>query len=390
MAALLARSLALGQQPELAPSRGASQPGTVPAIKLLERRDLPGNLVREKLRLPGFDPDEAVPAIAICPARVFPCPLAILLHPFRGAKENMEAWGRDLAARGIFTLAIDAHFHGERSIAGIFKADNIAALGGEYSVWVHQASIAHTVKDVPVILEALAQRHDVDTTRVAATGISMGGSAAMVLAWREPRVRVVASVVGAVDFWWDVTKIAPGPEQEARKASYGPRLHELVDSLDPKSRFRLIPPKALLLVNAGRDEYIELQSIRQFATDLKPLYGKQQDRLRFAPFPEANHGVTAPMWKEAQDWIVTNLDVHPLTAKMLGLSYPERQKLVKDGVLHDGMTLDEAEAILGPATGKTDNACDWYWNPGGRLHVASFFGAKIKDGKLFDWRSDNR
>jgi hypothetical protein len=50
----------------------------------------------------------------------------------------------------------------------------------------------------------------------------------MVLAWREPRVRVVVSIVGAVDFWWDVTKIPPGPEQEARKASYEPRLRELV------------------------------------------------------------------------------------------------------------------------------------------------------------------
>ena len=50
----------------------------------------------------------------------------------------------------------------------------------------------------------------------------------MVLAWREPRVRVVASVIGAVDFWWDVTKLRPGPEQGARIASYGPRLRELV------------------------------------------------------------------------------------------------------------------------------------------------------------------
>jgi hypothetical protein len=40
------------------------------------------------------------------------------------------------------------------------------------------------------------------------TDLSMGASTAMVLAWREPRVRVVASVVGAVDF---CTNKHPGP-----------------------------------------------------------------------------------------------------------------------------------------------------------------------------------
>ena len=44
--------------------------------------------------------------------------------------------------------------------------------------------------------------------------------------WSEPRIRVVASIVGAVDFWWDVTKTPPGLEQEKRKASYGRRVRE--------------------------------------------------------------------------------------------------------------------------------------------------------------------
>jgi len=88
--------------------------------QILERRDLPGGLVRERLRLPGFDPDEAVPAIAIHPGTGGPFPVAIVLHGFRGAKENLEAWCRDLAARGIFAIAIDAHLHGERAIAGVF------------------------------------------------------------------------------------------------------------------------------------------------------------------------------------------------------------------------------------------------------------------------------
>ena len=289
--------------------------GASPAeMQVLERSALPGGLVRERLRLPGFEPDEAVPAIAIHPASGGPFPVAICLHWFRGAKENLEPWCRDLAARGMFAVTLDAHLHGERSIAGIFHGDNLASLGGEYSSWVHQTSIARTAKDVSVILDALARRPDVDAARVAVTGMSMGSSTALVLAWREPRVRVVASLVGAVDFWWDVTKLPPGPEQDARKASYGPRLRELVNSLDPKPRFDRLPPKAICLINGGRDEYIDLDSIRRFVADLKPLYREAPGRLRFVPFPEAGHGVTAAMWQEAQDWIARNLEKGPPNA----------------------------------------------------------------------------
>lgn len=289
-----------------------------PEIQVLDHTELPGGLVREQLRLPGFDPDETVPAIAIHPASGGPFPVCIVLHYFRGAKESFEPWCRDLAARGIFAIAIDAHLHGQRSIAGIFHGDDIASLGGEYSIWVHQTSIARTAQDVPIILDALAQRADVDTSRVAATGMSMGGSTAMVLAGREPRVRVVASIVGAVDFWWDVTKLPPGPEQEARKASYSPRLRELVNSIDPKPRFGQIPPKRVCLINGGRDEYIDLESIRTFVAELKPLYRESPGRLRFVPFAEAGHEATEEMWKQAQQWIVDNLKEESPDASVRG------------------------------------------------------------------------
>jgi pimeloyl-ACP methyl ester carboxylesterase len=289
----------------------ASSSGAEPApgVQPLERTELPGGLVREKLRLPGFDPDEAVPAIAIHPASGGPFPLAIVLHYFRGSKESLEAWCRDLAADGLFALAIDAHLHGERSVDGVFHGDDIASLGKEYSIWVHQVSIARTAKDVPVILDALARRGDVDVSRTAATGMSMGGSTALVLAWREPRIRVVASLVGAVDFWWDVTKTPPGPEQERRREGYGPRLRELVASIDPMPRLGKVPPKAVFLSNGGRDGYIDLESIRRAVRDLEPLYAAAgaRDRLRLLEVPQAGHEVTGEMWREARGWIVRHL-----------------------------------------------------------------------------------
>jgi len=80
----------------------------------------------------------------------------------------------------------------------------------------------------------------------------------------------------------------------------------------------------------------------------------------------------------------------PVRSQMRSWSYLDRKKLIEDGVLHDGMTPAEAEALLGPATGKNSKIYDWYWNPGNRWHVAPFFSAELKDEKLYNWQSGNR
>src|SRR5436190_13987533 len=46
------------------------------------------------------------------------------------------------------------------------------------------------------------------------------------------------------------------------------------------------------------------------------------------------------------------------------------QVLLNTGVLKDGMSLEEAEKLLGPATGNPDRHVEWYFNPDGKLHVA--------------------
>ena len=39
---------------------------------------------------------------------------------------------------------------------------------------------------------------------------------------------VVAGLIGAVDFWWDMTKTAPGPDQDAKREALSPRVRQLV------------------------------------------------------------------------------------------------------------------------------------------------------------------
>ena len=63
--------------------------------------------------------------------------------------------------------------------------------------------------------------------------------------------------------------------------------------------------------------------------------------------------------------------------------------LVQAKVLKDGMTLADAEKLLGPPTKKTDAHVEWYFNDAGR-HVAPCLSAKKTDNGLESWRLGNR
>jgi dienelactone hydrolase len=230
-----------------------------------ERASAPkGNSIeREKLVLSGWDPDEPVPAYAYYKQGSKAMPVVIFLHGLGGSKEQEGQRLRDLAERGFFVLAIDAYLHGERKVPGIFpQGKSLGNLGEDYSIWVHQSAVSHTARDVSKIIDALSARSDVDTSRVGVVGISMGSSTCMVLACKEPRISVVVGLIGAVDFWYDVTKTPPGPEQDAKRSALSPRVRQLVDSLNPRDRMISIAPKALFLANGARDKGIDIRSVK--------------------------------------------------------------------------------------------------------------------------------
>jgi hypothetical protein len=133
----------------------------------------------------------------------------------------------------------------------------------------------------------------------------------MVSAWREPRISVVVGLIGAVDFWYDVTKTSPGPDQDAKRKALSPRVRQLVNSLDPQERKSAYAPKALLLANGARDDGIDIESVKKFVKDLRPSYEAHPDRLAFLEEPEGGHAVTDRMWAEGTRWLVRHLVEQP-------------------------------------------------------------------------------
>jgi len=129
----------------------------------------------------------------------------------------------------------------------------------------------------------------------------MGGSLAMVLAWKENSISAVASLIGASDFWWDVTKLPPGPHQEEKKRTYGQRINRLVSSIDPWPRLNFMAPKALFVANGLTDPYIDITSVRRFAEEIQKYYMSFPERLCFRE-EDVAHQVTDSMRHGVEEW----------------------------------------------------------------------------------------
>ncbi|MBI1914575.1 MAG: hypothetical protein HYS12_07530 [Planctomycetes bacterium] len=90
-----------------------------------------------------------------------------------------------------------------------------------------------------------------------------------------------------------------------------------------------------------------------------------------------------------------NLDLRLDTAALAKRVAPRRpcrlvwEVLLKTDTLKDGLSLQEAEKLLGPPTDKSDSHVGWYFNPDNR-HVAPYLRAKDTKEGLAEWKIVNR
>ena len=294
--------------PDGQPLPAAEQPPV--AIQIKAENVLDNQIVRQTVLLPGWDPYEPVPAYVYFKQGAAKLPVVIFIHGMGANKTYLASWHAELAGQGLAVISIDAHLSGDRGIA-----TSIGGIKGEQGwVWPHQTVVNHTANDVSKILDVLTTRREFDPTRVAVTGFSMGGATTMVLAWRERRISAVMPLCGCVDFWWDVTKIEPGPQQQAKIAEFSPRLKQLTASLDSNTPERMdaILPKALFLINGTKDGGIDIRSIRKFADQMRPRYKNLPDRFDFFEDENAGHTFSPLMKPKATQWLVRHLIEKPI------------------------------------------------------------------------------
>ncbi len=269
--------------------------------------ETPVAVITEDLLLPGWDPDEPVPATIYRPEGRDKLPVVVVLHGFGCSKQESAPLLPRLAGAGFLAVAIDGFLHGRRREPSVF-ARELADLADDFAIWVHQTCVSHTVRDVSRIIDSLGDLPHADISRIGVTGVSMGSCSALVLACREPRISAVATLIGAADFWWDVTKIAPGPRQDAWRQHLSPRLRQLVDSLDPMQHMAGIFPKPVLFLNGGKDHWIDPRSVEEFARRLRTqYYGDCPEKVACFVELQVGHKVTDLMWTRMIAWFTRHL-----------------------------------------------------------------------------------
>ena len=239
---------------------------------------------------------ERVPGILQRPESDAPTPAVLLLHGFTSRKEDMaSSIGYALLQRGVASLAIDLPMHGQRISTGKeFSIGNPLALVDAWRLALREASLAITY---------LADQQDIDRTRLAVAGYSLGAYLGVTLAANEPRVCAIALTAGG-----DLPSTLP----------FLPLIRTIVD---PRRAARSLGGRPLLMMNGKRDRRITpAQATALFEAAAEPKEQRWYDGGHWPPQSAIN---------DVADWIASRLATRPSepssTPDEPGDSSPARQ-----------------------------------------------------------------
>lgn len=245
---------------------------------------LPPSMRIEQSRL-----GRGVPAYLILPREQDqPLPAVVLLHGITHSKNEMYNHALRLAQVGFIACGIDAWGHGERQ-HNPFPTDRTQK--ADFLLRVFQ----ETGPDVVSVLEDLAGRSEVRADALGLIGVSMGGAILHYVLTCTRRVRAAVTLISSAEWDW------------IERDASDPALRRFAQESAPLLHVERYPPVALLLLNAGQDESIPLESAQRTYDRLRPAYADRPELLRFEVFPEARHRVTVEMTRRAIDWLQKHL-----------------------------------------------------------------------------------
>lgn len=197
----------------------------------------------------------------------------LLYHGLGASKDSNRAELATLADRGFLAVGVDAIAHGERR-----ATDFDHQIGQGFSTmlrWINESA-----REVPIIVDALGELIGPGLGKVGITGISMGGYITYASALREPRVEALVPILGCPDWSRGGHPVEPNYAETS-----------------PHKSPQAFTSKALLALNAGRDENVKPEHSRKFVEQLKPLFQANPQRLEYAEYPDSGHFMKENDWK---------------------------------------------------------------------------------------------
>jgi dienelactone hydrolase len=158
-------------------------------------------------------------------------PAVLLQYGSGGSKKTnyIVAIAQRAVKKGFVVLTIDVPNRGERRQKNVFRLP-------------FEGSFFETLGDYSRAVDYLQTRRDVDQDKLAYVGISWGAITGVTYVAHDPRIKVMASLVGGGDFlgWLPAATIVKA----------------MVDQFDPVHHVGLIAPRPLLLLNVTKDQLV--------------------------------------------------------------------------------------------------------------------------------------
>lgn len=221
-------------------------------------------------------------------------PLVILIHGWTGRKEDVLFFAYFLAVRGYVVVSMDAFGHGERAMKEGWTVEAFSNLLLQTSEDINRV-IAHYEKDPRV-----------DVSRVGLSGISMGGVITYYYLTREDkRIRAAVPMIATPDFSSLINsqiseEILRMLGQEGKDITADATLGAIM-AMQPSQKMHLMTSVPLLMLNGTSDPLIDLEGVRQFYQNIKPLY-KDPESVKLIEYEGVTHYTPYEMQVDAFNW----------------------------------------------------------------------------------------
>ena len=210
--------------------------------------------------------------------------------------------GPALAQAGYVVLAIDAYAFGERQQQGP-AGDRESGAGTELALfkqflWQGRTLWGMMLRDDLLALDYLCARPEVDPARVAATGMSLGGSRTTWLAALDARIKVAIPVAQMTRYQ---NLLAAGNLNDHGIYYYVPGA--LASGFDMEQIVSLMAPRAQCILIGDSDALSPIDGVRtidHYARHIYDLYGAS-DHFETIIYPGVGHDYTPGMYRALFD-----------------------------------------------------------------------------------------
>lgn len=190
-----------------------------------EKDDVPGaTFIRERYQM-AWRPGDPLDVFVIRPKGVVKPPVILYLYSFPQDTDRFknDRFCETVTANGFAAVGFVSHLTGQRI------HDRPAT---EWFISELQESLADSTHDVQMILNYVATRSDLDSSRIGMFGVGSGGAIAILAAAADPRIKVInlLSPWGDWPDWLAKSSIVPNEE---RAAYLTPDFLAKLEPLDP-------------------------------------------------------------------------------------------------------------------------------------------------------------